>query len=93
MDICEKHDNIDQSLKTLMSDVSEIKTALIGDIDGKTGLCQKVIDLDRRLKEVETFITDVKKQISSIVYKLAGVAIGSAGSGIALTKIIEALTK
>ena len=57
-------------LEQLAADVSEIKTALLGDLHGTPGLVNKMENSERRIAELERFTNKIKGVVSGMVIKI-----------------------
>lgn len=67
METCTEHS---KTMKAIQDDISEIKRAIVGDINGSIGLICKISNLESRIIELEKFVGEIKGRISNVIWML-----------------------
>lgn len=83
-----QHDNLEHALTELKNDLSQIKVALLGDFN-KSGMIQKVSDIEKRVCKLEIFVNEIKKQVSGMVVKIIMAAITGGLLTVGIDKVLN----
>lgn len=102
-EVCARHPKLEDKLETIdkkLDKLDVIEVALVGDVNGKIGLVTRITELEKRDAEKDKEIKELKSFIAkfnNLGWKIAGIAFGAlftgAGSGVAISKVIEVITK
>lgn len=71
MEQCTQHGELTRKTDQILSDISEIKGAIIGNYK-EVGLIGKIDDVDKRLRAIEALKSKVADKVIDFVFKGAG---------------------